>query len=154
MKGKITKMSSFIIFVYTRYWFTSSSLCNAASNDLILFKEISTFKRLDKSIYLSATAALLRHTWYLTEENITLALFSTEIQEDCRNQLAIRIGKQPFAEVEIRKPTLPVITTRSKLTDFVGHRSIQLFSLLGVDHNFYYRTTGVISRSFLLAQKL
>ena len=105
-KGKITKMSSFIIFVYTRYWFTSPSLCNAASNDLSLFKEITTFKRVDNKIYSSATTTLLRHTWYLTEENISLALFSTDIHEDGRNQLAMKIGKLPFAEVEMRKPTL------------------------------------------------
>ena len=56
--------------------------------------------------------------------------------------------------MEIRKPTLPVITTRSKLTDFVGPRSILLFSLLGVDHTFLLQNHWSDTQEFLTCKEV
>ena len=56
--------------------------------------------------------------------------------------------------MEIRKPTLPVITTRSKLTDFVEPRSILLFALLGVDHTFLLQNHWSDTQEFLTCKEV
>ena len=55
--------------------------------------------------------------------------------ETC-NQLAREIGGLPPTSIQIRKPTLLSITSSSTLPDFVGPRSVLLFSQLNLDHTF------------------
>ena len=129
-------MASSIPYVYIKYWFQSLSLSTAASNDLQMFNDLSTFKRVEKTVSMAALTTLLRHTWYLTEDCISLALFNADLNDDDKNQLAKNIGELPSIQLEIRKPTLSGITAISKIPGFVGPRSILLFSLLKVDHKF------------------
>ena len=63
----------------------------------------------------SATVVLRRHTWYLTEDLISLALFDDSLPEDTRNSLAQAIGQLPPVVIEIRKPTLPDLHSQSWL---------------------------------------
>ena len=77
-KRKINIMSSFILFVYIRYWFSSPSLTRAATNDLKMYKNLSSFKRIDKKVLKAALVVLLRHTWYITENCISISLFNSQ----------------------------------------------------------------------------
>ena len=135
-KQKVKMMSSFIIFTYIRYWFLTPSLCGAAQNDINLFKSIKKFAKVDKKVSTTTAAVLLRHTWYLTEECIPFAIFNETLPEADRDALATALGALPSTTIEIRKPTLPHLTTDSKLLDFVGPRSTLLFDLLNIPHTF------------------
>ena len=135
-KKKIKTMASFILYVYIKYWFRSPSLSRAATDDLQMFQDLTTFKRVDKTVSAAALKVLRRHTWYLTEDSIPIALFNEDLDEEEQNDLAKTIGELPSTELEIRKPTLPTITLRSKIPDFVGPRSILIFNLLKIDHTF------------------
>ena len=84
----------------------------------------------------AALVVLQRHTWYFTENCISIALFNPDLEDEEKNKLAHKIGELPTTQLEIRKPTLPTVSVRSKITDFVGQRSILLFSLLKMDHKF------------------
>ena len=84
----------------------------------------------------AALVVLQRHTWYLTEDCISIALFNPDLEDEEKNKLAQKIGELPTTQLEIRKPTLPTVSARSKITDFVGKHSILLFSLLKMDHKF------------------
>ena len=79
---------------------------------------------------------LQRHTWYLTEDCISIELFNPDLEDEEKNKLAQKIGELPTTQLEIRKPTLPTVSARTKITDFVGQRSILLFSLLKMDLKF------------------
>ena len=136
-KKKINTMASFILFVYIKFWFSYTSLTRAATNDIQLYKQITTFKRVDKNVSGAALVVLQRHTWYLTEDCISIALFNPDLEDDEKNKLARKIGELPTTQLEIRKPTLPTVSARSKIPDFVGQRSILLFSLLKMDHKFF-----------------
>ena len=85
---------------------------------------------MDRKVSAITTTVLNRHTWYLTEELIPLSLFDEELPLQQRTLLAARISQQIPGAVEIRKPTLPVITKETELPDFVGERSTVLFDLL------------------------
>ena len=140
MKKKIITMSSFILYSYLFYWFTSPSLTRAASNDLKMFQSLSSFKRVNKAVSESCLRVLQRHTWYLSEDSIPFALFNPDLDEETGNLLAQQIGELPPSPVQIKKPKLPTITPDAELPDFVGPRSILLFSHLKIDHTFLLAT--------------
>ena len=77
-----------------------------------------------------------RHTWYLTEDLIPLALFDEDVPLEIRNTLAKNISMLPSVEVKNKKPVLPTLNKKSCLTDFVGTISTLIFSLLEVPHSF------------------
>ena len=90
---KIEKMSlfHFVVFVYLKPWFTASCLPQAASNDLALCKSLSKYKRINKDISSNTLAVLNRHTWYLTEDFISLSLFNEYLSLDTRTLLTTAI---------------------------------------------------------------
>ena len=137
-KKKINTMSSFILHCYIRYWFTSSSLTGAASNDLKMYQDLTSFKRVSKAVSDACIPVLQRHTWsamgmHTVHPNCSLQ--SCPGDRTC-NQLARDILGLPPTSIQIRKPTLPSITSSSTLPDFVGPRSVLLFSQLKLDHTF------------------
>ena len=117
-KQKIDKMALFVVFVYLKSWFNAPSLTSAAENDLNLYKSLQKFKNVHKKVSSSTSTVLNRHTWYLTEELIPLSLF-----DDKRTLLATKIGQLTPGGTKVCKPTLPTISLKSELADFVGERS-------------------------------
>ena len=135
-RKKIEKMSLFVVFVYLKSWFGASSLTAAATEDLELFKRLHKFRTIHRKASTETTTVLQRHTWYLTEELVPLAVFNEDLPLDDRTTLALKIGRLPLEELDIRKPSLPSIHLKSELIDFVGERSTLPFTLVGVPHTF------------------
>ena len=135
-KKKIDKMALFVVFVYLKSWFNAPSLTSAAENDLNLYKSLQKFKNVHKKVSSTTSTVLNRHTWYLTEELIPLSLFDDKIPLDKRTLLATKIGQLTPGGTEICKPTLPTISLKSELADFVGERSTTLFDLLNTPVDF------------------
>ena len=52
------------------------------------------------------------------------------------NLLASKIGALTPGDIEVRKPSLPTLTSKSELKDYVGERSTLLFDLLDVPVTF------------------
>ena len=136
-KKKIRTMSLFVVFVYIQAWYSAPSLATAASNDIQLYKRLLKFKSVHKKVSSSTSKVFRRHPWYLTEEMIFCSLFNEDLPMELRNTLASMIGglEDPVG-LEIRKPTLPLLTAKSAITDFVGDRSGIFFDLLGVPTDF------------------
>ena len=136
-KKKIDKMALFVVFGYLIAWFTAPCLTSAASNDLILYNGGGKFKKIHKKISDKTSALLNRHTWYLTEELIPFSLFNDVVPLETRSLLAKKIHEQSArGELEIRKPTLPLINGTSEILHFVGEQSKLLFDLLGISTDF------------------
>ena len=117
--------------------------------------EISRFERKKGYSYTIQRPGADHHaTWYLTEENIAITLFNTNISLERRSELAKKIYllQIPSEAVEIRKPTLPSITSKSILEDFVGGRSRVLFDLLGVSLEFLNEDNWSEAPEFSLIQ--
>ena len=82
----------------------------------------------------SCNKVFQRHTWYLTEENISFSLFNENLPISVREKLAASIVKTTKKEgrLEVRKPELPEVKDSSTLADFAGPCSRLLFDLVGV----------------------
>ena len=65
-----------------------------------------------------------------------MSLFNTNLPIEERNSLAAKVGPLRATDVPIGKPKLPQMSGSSKLTDFIGPRSVLLFNLIGVSHKF------------------
>ena len=136
-KKKIEKMALFVVFCYLRPWFEASSIPAAATNDLLLYKSLLKFKKINKAVSTKTSTSLNRHTWYLTEDLISFSLFNDDIPVEERTLLAAKIRREAApGDLEIRKPTLPTITKDSQLLDFAGGRSRLLFDLLELSTDF------------------
>ena len=94
-------------------------------------------KKINTGVSSKTLAVLNRHTWYLTEDLISLSLFNEDISLENRTLLAAQIHhKSSPAHINIRKPTLPAVTIKSELLDFVEPRSKLLFDLLEIPTDF------------------
>jgi len=134
-KKKIQKMAQFVVFVYLKPWFNAPRITSAASNDLDLYSSLVKLKfhKLNKKVADKCCAVLQRHTWYLTEDVISFSLFDEDLPITTRTDIARRIHqKKTPDELAIRKPTLPAISEKSELIDFVGRRSALLYSISSV----------------------
>ena len=135
-KKKLENMTFFILFAYMESWFTSSILFSAAQNNLLLHQRLLKFSNFHKKLSHVSLSVLQRHTWYLTEELVPLSLVSNNISIEVQNSLAQKISTLPAADHSIQKPSLPVITAKSSLPNYVGPCSTVLFSILGISHSF------------------
>ena len=90
-KKKLEKMALFVVFVYLKPWFTASGLSSAATNDLELCKSLAKYKKINKGVSSKTMKVLNRHTWYLTEDLISLSLFNEDVPLETRTLLAIQI---------------------------------------------------------------
>ena len=131
-------MALFVVFIYLKAWFNSPSLTSAAKMDLELNKLLLKFKKIHTKISQSACEVLIRHTWYLTEDAITLTMFNEYILcTEERTLYAKKIYKLAATEeLEIQKPDLPLITQKSEISDFIGERSRLIFDLLNIPLDF------------------
>ena len=105
-------------------------------NDINLYKDIQKFRKVHSKVATATSSVIKRHTWYLTEELIPFSLFNESLPEEIRSALAAKIGQLNSGKMEIRKPTLPALTSTSDLADFVGERSTLLFDLLEIPVTF------------------
>ena len=101
-------------------------------------RNLTIYKKIDKKVADSCNKVFQRHTWYLTEENISFSLFNENLPISVREKLAAAIVKTTKKEgrLEVRKPELPDVKDSSTLADFAGPRSRLLFDLVGVNTQF------------------
>ena len=71
--------------MYIQSWFTSTCATDATVNDLRLIGRIQTFD--DEGIKKASMKMMIRHSWYLSPELATLALFSTQVTNEEKAQL-------------------------------------------------------------------
>ena len=135
-KKKLEKMTFFILFAYMESWFASSFLFSAAQNDLLLHQRLLKFSKFHNKLSQVGLLVLQCHTWHLTEELVPLSFFSNNVSIEVQNILAQKISTLPASDHSIQKPSLPVITAKSSLPDYIGPRSTVLFSILGISHSY------------------
>ena len=77
-----------------------------------------------------------RHKKKKLEKMMFFSLVSNNISIEVQNSLAQKISTLPASYHYIQKPSLPVVTAKLFLPNYVGPRSTVLFSILGISHSF------------------
>ena len=153
----LTRVATFITTIYVPYFISASIGCDAPVNDLQLFKNLKLYSESDPEVAESVMAVLCRHTWYLQEETIPLALFSKKLTIDDKSRLAARLltfeerkpiywreeqGLEPNQEAyQLGKPILDIELSReTELVDLLGNNSFLLWDILDLDWEWLRQT--------------
>ena len=154
-KKKINTMASFILFVYIKFWFSSPSLTRAATYDIQLYKQITTFKRVDKNVSAAALVALQRHTWYLTEDCISIALFNPDLEDEEKNKLTqILESYQQHSWRSESQHYLQFLPALRSLILLENSPSSYSPSLRWTTNNSFFKRTGKKQINMMLPEKL
>ena len=124
------------MFVAIAYgpWFLQSSLTpKAPSQDLKAFGVAREMSKMYPHIGEALKISFLRHTCYLTESLVVLALVDPDLPDETKATIIAELLKYDVPdEFQMGKPALPKVTETSQLADFVGENSWQLFHILGI----------------------
>ena len=89
---------------------------------------------IDAQLSGAVKTSLLRHSWYLTQQLVVLALFDTSVGRDTRTQMAVRLHGIPRPDrFPLGKPLFPdqqLSRDHPELVDMVGPNSWLIFELL------------------------
>ena len=143
---KITQFAQFVVFCYVPWWIKCAVASDAPLNDLQLFKSISSYKEIDKPLALAALKALGNHTWYLTEDLVSLSFFSDSVDNKVKENMVSRLLTFPVSSecvsrngTDFGKPNLPRVSSDPiflELSAFVGQDTWTFFNLLKLDTSF------------------
>lgn len=133
----------FLTLVYVRYWNRANILFEAGLNDLNFIKELEIFSLLDQATAQTAINAISEHLYYLSEELITLSLFSEKLSTIEKNEMAATLLRldQNYPERDLRSNHVKYNENvdrwqNKRIVDFVGDRSLYLFRLFEIPLNF------------------
>ena len=79
LEDKVTRFCVFTLTFYVSTFFMSSQGCDAPSNDLKLYKDLLTFRSIDKTLAADAQATMYRHRWYIAPSVVMFSLFSKQV---------------------------------------------------------------------------
>lgn len=133
---KLRRMVQFIILLYARAWLQAPLAGDAPANDLRLYRELVSYKRVDKSAAEAALRVLRRHVWYLRPQLVVFSLFSKETTLTEKAAISVKLLVTPrtddFDSSEVESALLLDETT--VLADLVDDSSWLLFEVASVGH--------------------
>jgi hypothetical protein len=88
----IKRFNRFVMSVYLESWFTSRTASDAPINDLLLIQRLHTYD--DEKVRDVCLSIMQRHSWYLTPELATLALFSDLASAEEKSTLVATIQSE------------------------------------------------------------
>src|SRR6218665_2982241 len=88
---KVRDFVNFVTPIYSVWWMSCSSATDSPWNDLMLFHSLLRYADAHLQISKSAITAFKRQLWYLTEEMVPPALWSSKVPPAERRALADRL---------------------------------------------------------------
>ena len=126
-------MAQFICLFHAPHFLQACLPTAAPRLDLQLWKDMSTYQRVEPDIATQVRESILRHQWYLTEELVILSLFDKGLSDQSKGEVASALlQEERMAEFAPGKPKFGnVLETNDdiKLAMFVGKRSNASISL-------------------------
>ena len=120
------------------WWLTSPVPSSAPHNDQLLINSFIQYKDIDSNIATAALNAFGNHLWYLTEELVPLAFFSSTVEAAVKTKMARKLMDMNFDGLcksrialdsgygKPRFPSLPVDSIND-LSEYVGKDSWSFF---------------------------
>ena len=144
---KLQRFVQFVIFCYVPWWLTSPVPSSAPKNDQLLLNSLIEYKDLDSSVADVALKAFGKHLWYLTEELVPLAFFSSTVDASVKAKMARKLMEMNFdglcqsrigLDSGFGKPRFPSLPADSSndLSVYVGKDSWSFFKILRFQHSF------------------
>ena len=108
VREKLLRVVMYISLLYARMWMSSVRPADAPSNDLQLYKDLLQYEEHDAEVAAVARAKLSNHKWYLTQELVPLALFSTLTTDEEKYSIVTKIKIHPKpSSFNLGRPQFP-----------------------------------------------
>ena len=146
--GQLEKVRRFVRFVVTCYvpwWLTAPVAAYAPTNDVAFIARLRRYAEVDSKSSGSALEAFKRHTWYLVQEYVLVAMFCSSVSDEVKEAMVQKLKefepKRDFVHrfgTSFGKPSLPKIDQMNslELVNFIGQDSWKLFDLLKIGTTF------------------
>jgi hypothetical protein len=136
-KREETQLQRFVLFgalLYTKVWIEAPLAAEAPRNDLNFWLNLKKYEAIDSEISIAARMVLERHLWYLSDELVGLALFSTEVTSIEKSEIVIGMEKETDKR-QIRGNT-SLLKNNVNLGMFATKRSLKLLTILEIKDSF------------------
>ena len=139
-RSEVLKLERFVIFVclfYVKFWFTAPLAAEAPFMCLQIYKNMLQYKKHDKTVASAVLEKFLGHTWYFNQEYVPLSLFSKNVSDQEKVEIAKKLSKvKPPKKYECGFPNpvlLPLNETglARQLSDAIMGGSLFIFDVLG-----------------------
>ena len=120
----LQRFNRFVILIYVQSWFTSRSAVDAPINDIYLIQRLEEFD--DENLRNTGLKMMQRHSWYLSQELATVALFSKLLTADEKTHLV--------ATMTPERGTHLIKILPQNISDL--RISSKFFSTIGIDDSF------------------
>ena len=133
---QLTRFLTFVTLFYSVPWLECSLACNAAVNDLTLYKDMLRYKHSDTDVAGAVLKALDRHQWYLVPELAVFSLCCDRLSSSEKEAIAEKLLENPVPQrFPAGKPSFPhcKYTMETQVSSLITHRSWLVFHRLGVD---------------------
>lgn len=135
---KVQRFCMFVTLIYVKFWNQCSNAVDAPYNDIQFLKEIDAYKQVDSAIAEVACTVIKRHLWYLSDELIVLALLSSKVSVNDKNEMRTilnhNVGRR--TQNSLRHTDEIRDLQNLQLRSFISERSFFLFDLLEINVNF------------------
>lgn len=130
----------FISIIYVKFWNQSSNATDAPFNDLEFLKELDSYAVVDPEIAKIASTAMKRHLWYLSDELTPLALFSSKVSAEDKNEMrAVLVHDHGERTANSLRYTDEIRDVQNqKLHSFISDRSCYLLNRLEINTDFLH----------------
>ena len=133
---KLVRYSKFTCLVFAKYYLQVSLIKDAAFNDREFYNSLMVYKSIDPLLGFVALQTLRDHSWYLSEPNIGIALFSDKVTNEEKSKMATKIKELDFSvPIPLEKPYLPRLLD-SSFDQHVGIKTRTLFENFDIDLEF------------------
>lgn len=125
-------LNLFICFVYLKSWFTAPFSIQAPLNDLQCFERLAVFQAVNSDVAKVATKALLRHTWYLSEELIAFGFFDDRIDIKTKARMVEAMRTKQGLQIPLKRPQVTGSPRSLSIEDFETTNTDRFFTILGI----------------------
>ena len=134
---KLERFAIFASLFYAEHWFTAPIAAEAPFMDLKFYKNMLKYKKHDSDVANAVLQKFLGHTWYLNQELAPFSLFSKNVSDREKAEIAKKLTKViPPKKYASGYPNPVPLTTNTtglkrKLSDSVMNGSLFIFDELG-----------------------
>ena len=127
--------------VYLQAWITAPLAASAPYNDFLLLKSLLGYSTINPAISKAASHKFSNHLWYLSPELVGLAFFDRTVtsatKREMVNAIKNEINTEPAQQDHTKRITVDLPTfTEKKFEDFFSAKSLTLFQLMELPHEF------------------
>jgi len=140
----IKRFNRFVVTIYIQSWFSCRIVADAPLNDIMLIQRLHDYD--DAALQSVGLKMMERHSWYISPELSTVALFSHHLSDEDKTQLVLNMKDDRGLHL--------IKTLPRTVSELLISRSF--FQTMGIDSSFLYIPTQEWhdSQSYKVAREL